>query len=93
MHMKRSTVKELLTSTETNRDVLLKGWVRTRRGNNQVAFIAINDGLYKRIVGGRSVCVYVAAWSDRPNTTTLILKQIYVNSIGIKYVSLIDHDL
>ena len=44
MHMKRSTVKELLTSTETNRDVLLKGWVRTRRGNNQVAFIAINDG-------------------------------------------------
>jgi len=44
MHMKRSTVKELLTSTETNRDVLLKGWVRTRRGNNQVAFIAVNDG-------------------------------------------------
>lgn len=42
--MKRSTVKELLASTETNRDVLLKGWVRTRRGNNQVAFIAINDG-------------------------------------------------
>jgi asparaginyl-tRNA synthetase len=42
--MKRSTVKELLASTETNRDVLLKGWVRTRRGNNQVAFIAVNDG-------------------------------------------------
>jgi len=44
MHMKRSTVKELLTSTETNRDVRLKGWVRTRRGNNRVAFIAVNDG-------------------------------------------------
>ncbi len=42
--MKRSTVKELLNTTETNRDVLLKGWVRTRRGNNQVAFIAVNDG-------------------------------------------------
>jgi len=42
--MKRSTVKELLGSTETNRDVLLKGWVRTRRGNNQLAFIAVNDG-------------------------------------------------
>ena len=27
-----------------NRDVLLKGWVRTRRGNKQVAFIAVNDG-------------------------------------------------
>jgi asparaginyl-tRNA synthetase len=42
--MKRSTVKELLTSSEINREVLLKGWVRTRRGNNQVAFIAVNDG-------------------------------------------------
>ena len=42
--MKRSTVKELLASSEINRDVMLKGWVRTRRGNNQVAFIAVNDG-------------------------------------------------
>jgi asparaginyl-tRNA synthetase len=42
--MKRSTVKELLGGTEINQDVLLKGWVRTRRGNNQVAFIAVNDG-------------------------------------------------
>jgi len=42
--MKRSTVKELLGATEKNREVLLKGWVRTRRGNNQVAFIAVNDG-------------------------------------------------
>jgi asparaginyl-tRNA synthetase len=42
--MKRSTVKELLASSETGKDVLLKGWVRTRRGNNQVAFIAVNDG-------------------------------------------------
>jgi asparaginyl-tRNA synthetase len=42
--MKRSTVKELLGTTEKNKEVLLKGWVRTRRGNNQVAFIAVNDG-------------------------------------------------
>jgi asparaginyl-tRNA synthetase len=42
--MKRSTVKELLGSNEVDREVLLKGWVRTRRGNNQVAFIAVNDG-------------------------------------------------
>lgn len=42
--MKRSTVKELLTTTEKNVEVLLKGWVRTRRGNKQVAFIAVNDG-------------------------------------------------
>ncbi len=42
--MKRSTVKELLTASEINQEVVLKGWVRTRRGNNQVAFIAVNDG-------------------------------------------------
>jgi asparaginyl-tRNA synthetase len=42
--MKRSTVRELLSATEKNVEVLLKGWVRTRRGNNQVAFIAVNDG-------------------------------------------------
>ena len=42
--MKRSTVKELLGSEKINREVYLKGWVRTRRGTNQVAFIAVNDG-------------------------------------------------
>jgi asparaginyl-tRNA synthetase len=42
--MKRSTVKELFTAPVLNSEVLLKGWVRTRRGNNQVAFIAVNDG-------------------------------------------------
>ncbi len=42
--MNRSTVKELLGTKKRNIDVLLKGWVRTRRGNNQVAFIAVNDG-------------------------------------------------
>ena len=42
--MKRSTVKELLGISKVNSEVLLKGWVRTRRGNNQVAFIAVNDG-------------------------------------------------
>lgn len=43
-HMKRSTVKELLAETDCNKEILLKGWVRTRRGNNQLAFIAVNDG-------------------------------------------------
>jgi asparaginyl-tRNA synthetase len=42
--MTRSTVKELFNSDKLNTEVLLKGWVRTRRGNRQVAFIAINDG-------------------------------------------------
>jgi asparaginyl-tRNA synthetase len=42
--MKSRRVADLLKSTETNIDVFLQGWVRTRRGNKQIAFIAINDG-------------------------------------------------
>ena len=41
--MPREKVKHLLES-EPGRDVLVKGWVRTRRGSRQVSFIALNDG-------------------------------------------------
>lgn len=39
----RTKVKELLRQ-EPGKDVLAKGWVRTKRGNKSVAFIALNDG-------------------------------------------------
>ena len=39
----RTKVKDLLKS-EPGQDVLAKGWVRTKRGNKNVAFIALNDG-------------------------------------------------
>ena len=42
--MKRNKVKELLSKGITGTEVLVKGWVRTRRGNKNVAFIALNDG-------------------------------------------------
>ena len=41
--MQREKVKQVLAS-ESGRDVLLKGWVRTRRGNKNISFIALNDG-------------------------------------------------
>lgn len=44
MSLKRSTVKELLASQELDREVLVKGWVRSRRGNKYVQFIIVNDG-------------------------------------------------
>ncbi|MCF0174052.1 MAG: asparagine--tRNA ligase [Bacteroidales bacterium] len=37
------TIKELL-NTPHGREVVVKGWVRTKRGNKNVAFIALNDG-------------------------------------------------
>jgi asparaginyl-tRNA synthetase len=42
--MKRTKIKELLSSPVVGSDVLVKGWVRTKRGNRSIAFIAVNDG-------------------------------------------------
>jgi asparaginyl-tRNA synthetase len=42
--MKRILVKELLQTAPDQQQVNVKGWVRTRRGNKNVMFIAVNDG-------------------------------------------------
>jgi asparaginyl-tRNA synthetase len=42
--MSRIKIKELLKSTAYGSEVLVKGWVRTKRENKAVAFIALNDG-------------------------------------------------
>jgi asparaginyl-tRNA synthetase len=45
--MKRSKIIDLLKNPEMAKvgsSVNVKGWVRTKRGNNTVAFIALNDG-------------------------------------------------
>lgn len=39
----RSKVKDLLKEA-SGKEVLAKGWVRTKRGNKQIKFIALNDG-------------------------------------------------
>ena len=39
----RTKVRDLLMK-EPGQDVLAKGWVRTKRGNKGIAFIALNDG-------------------------------------------------
>ncbi len=43
MELLRTKVKDLLTM-EAGAEVLAKGWVRTKRGNKEIAFIALNDG-------------------------------------------------
>ncbi len=41
----RTKIAELLQSTTAiGTEVVVKGWVRTKRGNKNVAFIALNDG-------------------------------------------------
>ncbi len=42
--MKRIRIADLFTQKPIGEKVNVKGWVRTKRGNKQVAFIALNDG-------------------------------------------------
>ena len=42
--MYRTKIIDVLKQEESGKEVLVKGWVRTRRGNKQVNFIALNDG-------------------------------------------------
>ena len=44
MKTKKVSVKGLLESGESNKEVEISGWVRTKRGNKQVNFISLNDG-------------------------------------------------
>ena len=41
---RRTKVLEVLKSAEVGTSLLVKGWVRTKRQNKNVAFIALNDG-------------------------------------------------
>ncbi len=42
--MKRTEIKNLLERRDYNAQINVKGWVRTKRGSKNVAFIALNDG-------------------------------------------------
>ena len=42
--MKRTKIIDVLKSTEYGKDICVKGWVRSHRGNKNVDFIALNDG-------------------------------------------------
>jgi asparaginyl-tRNA synthetase len=42
--VKRTEIKSLLELRDFGSEVIVKGWVRTKRGSKNVAFIALNDG-------------------------------------------------
>ena len=44
MERNNTPVVDLLETKEFNREVIVKGWVRTRRGKKNINFIALNDG-------------------------------------------------
>ncbi len=42
--MERTKISELLKLDDFGKQILVKGWVRTKRGSKNVAFVALNDG-------------------------------------------------
>jgi asparaginyl-tRNA synthetase len=42
--MKRAEIKQLLAEGKAETEVLVKAWVKTKRGSKNVSFIALNDG-------------------------------------------------
>ena len=60
--MKSLRIAELLQSPATDAEVVVKGWVRTKRGNKNVAFIALNDG--EEVLGIGNVVNLPNGWFD-----------------------------
>ena len=44
MSIKRTKIVDIFDSSLIGQTVCVKGWVRTRRGNKNVQFVALNDG-------------------------------------------------
>ncbi len=67
--MKRTKIKDLLKSKDFGKEFIVEGWVRTRRGNKNVSFIAINDG---SIIHSMQIVVDIAVFGEEAlkNITT-----------------------
>ena len=59
--MKTLRIAEILKSGTIGSDIVVKGWVRTKRGNKNVAFIALNDG---SCVGNIQIVVDLANFDE-----------------------------
>ena len=83
-HLRRNKIIDLLKSKDFGIEVLVKGWVRTKRGNKNINFIAINDG---SVIHQIQVVVEVANFpeEDLKLITTgscIAVKGILVESMG-----------
>ncbi len=84
MDQKRTSIKSLLKSTDFDKEVIVKGWVRTRRGNKSVSFVALNDG---STIHNIQVVVDVPSFDEEilKDITTgscIAVKGIMVQSLG-----------
>lgn len=76
MKTQRTSVKDLLQSVDCGKEVEVKGWVRTKRGNKQVNFVALNDG---------STINNIQVVVDMNNFTEEVMKKVTTGSaIAVK---------
>ena len=76
--MKRTKIRELLASKEIGKEINVKGWVRTKRGNKNVAFIALNDG---STIHSIQIVIDVAGFN--PDDLKLVTTGACINVNGI----------
>lgn len=82
--MKRTVIVDALQSKDFGQDIQIKGWVRTRRGNKNVNFIALNDG---STINNIQVVVDIAKFGEdflKPITTgaCICVEGTLVESMG-----------
>ena len=72
--MKTLRIAEILKSGAVGSDITVKGWVRTKRGNKNVAFIALNDGSCMRNIQVVVDLQKISEESLKPITTGACLR-------------------
>ena len=72
--MKTQRIVEILNAGAVDTDVVVKGWVRTKRGNKNVAFIALNDGSCMRNIQVVVDLQKISEESLKPITTGACLR-------------------
>jgi len=60
-YQKTQKIRDILGSVEYGSEQLVKGWVRTKRGNKNIAFLALNDG---SIIHNLQIVVDVANFDE-----------------------------
>lgn len=75
-YQERNIIKEVLKLTSFGEEVLVKGWVRTKRGNKNIVFVALNDG---SVIHNLQIVIEVAKFEEE------LLKKITTGScISVK---------
>lgn len=83
-HTRRNKIIDLLKSKDFGREVFVKGWVRAKRGNKNVNFIALNDG---SVIHHLQIVAEVANFDENllklvTNGSCISVKGMLVESMG-----------